>query len=233
MIPSLIRSTLRRVASKVPVGTALPIVVGPLAGMKWYAGAAAGGGNGLSVCFNLSEPRQLRKAAELSRGADLCFDFGANAGQYSLLFSRNAKRVVAVEPLPRNLDWLRQVLDLNNAANVTVIAAAVTSSCGAGFLEQGENCALGKLASCGIPVACVTADSIAADSGMPAVIKIDVEGAELEVLHGAENILKSRHPAILLSTHGAAVKQQCMAYLSRFHYRMEPFADDENDFYCF
>lgn len=226
----MVRSFFRLAASAVPVGVSVPILTGPLAGMRWYAGAGAGDGKGLSTCFNLGEPKQLRRAAELSRGKNICFDIGANVGLYSLLFSRNAKSVFALEPLLRNLYWLYRVLDKNKVGNVTVVPAAVSSSLELALFQQGENCSLGRLSSNGIPVPCVSVDGIAAIVGMPDVIKIDVEGAELSVLRGAENVLCSHHPAILLSTHGEAIKLECVEYLSRFGYKVEPL--DGNDFCC-
>jgi FkbM family methyltransferase len=224
------RRLLRTFASAIPEGWPIPIVAGPLRGAIWYSGAAAGDGKGLSVCLNLCEPQQLHTALELSKGA-ICFDVGANVGLYSLLFSRVAESVYAFEPLPRNLFWLYRTMARNRATNVTIIPAAVSSDVGIVSFQEGDNCAAGKIAAGGVPVPCVSIDSIASKVGVPDVMKIDVEGAELSVLQGASTVL-THHPTILLSTHGEAVKDECLDYLSTFGYGSAPLDAAATEFLC-
>jgi FkbM family methyltransferase len=209
----------------VPAGTRVPILRGPLTGSTWYAGAAAGEGKGLSPCFNLCETEQLKLAAELSRGAGVCFDIGANVGLYSLLFARNARRVFSFEPVPRNLAWLQRTIAANKLMNVTIIPAAVSSKLEIASFQQGNNCAMGKLSDIGdMPALCVSVDDIVEKLGaIPDLVKIDVEGGELAVLRGAEQTLRRRAPKILLSTHGPTLKAACLEYLGSLGYlRVEP-----------
>lgn len=217
----MIRSLFRAIARAVPTGTKVLILRGPLAGSSWYSGAAAGEGKGLATCFNLSEPQQLKRADELSKGANICFDIGANVGLYSVLFAKNAMRVFAFEPVPRNLAWLQRVIGANRLTNVTIIPAAVSSRLEIASFHQGQNCAIGKLSDTGdMPVLCVSVDAIVDKIGaVPDLLKIDVEGAELTVLHGAERTLKKHAPKILLSTHGPAMKIACLEYLRSLGYR--------------
>ena len=48
---------------------------------------------------------------------------------------------------------------------------------------------------------------------IPDLLKIDVEGAELSVLKGAEKVLRSEHPIILLSVHSDQLRKDCLEYL--------------------
>ena len=56
-------------------------------------------------------------------------------------------------------------------------------------------------------------------------MKIDVEGAEVGVLHGAKNLLTKVKPVIFLSLHGEELKTVCMGILKGYGYefrQMEP-----------
>jgi FkbM family methyltransferase len=59
-------------------------------------------------------------------------------------------------------------------------------------------------------------DFVAAGNPAPNIIKIDVEGAEAEVLLGAKTIMNSIRPVVLVEVHGAnefsAVKQAFESY---------------------
>jgi chemotaxis response regulator CheB len=45
-------------------------------------------------------------------------------------------------------------------------------------------------------------DAIAAGAPAPDVIKLDVEGSEVDVLAGASRLLETRRPAVICETHG-------------------------------
>ena len=53
---------------------------------------------------------------------------------------------------------------------------------------------------------------------VPALMKIDVEGAELYVLRGAKALLREHHPAILLSIHSDDLRRDCLEYLREIGY---------------
>ena len=59
-------------------------------------------------------------------------------------------------------------------------------------------------------------------------MKIDVEGAELQVFFGAKKILSDSRPVIFLSTHGVDIHNQCCAFLTSLNYLLEPI--DENKY---
>lgn len=148
-------------------------------------------------------------------------DIGANVGGYSVLLGRwvgDAGRVFAFEPSPEAYEGLCAHLRMNGLTNrVTALPSAVGGNVGTlPFIVEataGEGRLAGRpsaRASLDVPV--TTVDTFCAEAGVtPDFIKVDVEGAELDVLRGArETIARTRgrlglfvefHPA-LWSEHG-------------------------------
>lgn len=214
-------SVIRKLASSlVPNGLPIPVVRGPLRGRKWIAGAAAGGGKGLSIVINETEPDQLALALKLFPENGVAFDIGANVGLYSLLLSSKASKVIAFEPLPRNIRYLARTLEVNNITNVLIVPCAVAESMSLLAFADGENCALGHLSEAGEqPVVSVSCDEFSARFELiPDLIKIDVEGAEELVLRGARNILSNHKPTVLLSIHSDELRDSCIRFLQRLGY---------------
>ena len=214
-------SLIELAASLVPTGMKLPILGGPLRGCRWIAGAAAGCGKGLSVVLHRAERAQLELARSWVTPQSVCFDIGANVGLYTLLFGRYGGRVVAFEPLPRNLQYLSRTVEINRLRNVTIVPWAVSDKVELTRFELGENCALGRLGSGGSqPVACVSVDEFIDRYGLvPDVMKIDVEGAEAAVLAGCGRLFQRCRPRILLSVHSADLRRQCLDVLAAAGYR--------------
>jgi FkbM family methyltransferase len=129
--------------------------------------------------------------------ASVCVDIGANIGLYTCIAASRGKHVLAVEPLARNLELLYRNIKANNFTEVEVFPLGLTSRTGVeriyGFgvgasLVQGW---AGSLRNSYKLVAVSTLDLILNSrfEGLPLLIKMDVEGLELEVLKGAEQTL--------------------------------------------
>ena len=132
------------------------------------------------------------------RPGDVVFDVGANLGAYTLLFAQWAGpegRVFAFEPAPQPYQGLRQLLDANGiTSRVTPIQAAVSASEGtAVFFASGTDGASRIVDGAGegtISVATVTIDAVCRrEHVLPRFIKVDAEGAELDVLRGARETI--------------------------------------------
>ena len=129
---------------------------------------------------------------------DIVFDVGANLGAYTLLFAQwvgRSGRVFAFEPAPEPLDGLRRLLDANEVSSrVTVLNAAVSATDGtATFFADGVD-GTSRLVNASVvgavTVPTVTIDTICRRENVrPALIKIDAEGAELDVLRGARETI--------------------------------------------
>ncbi|MBA2378650.1 MAG: FkbM family methyltransferase [Blastocatellia bacterium] len=236
-----LRSVGRFVFGRMMPRAAYPVVRGPLKGARFVLGAFAGAGGGATVYFNQLEPEQTAAmAAEIAPGS-LVFDVGANAGYYTILASRLAGpdgRVVAFEPLERNLAYLQRHVEMNRAENVTVLASACSDVSGTATFEIGENIAMGRLsdaapAGASVTVPTVTLDEIAERLGLtPDVIKLDVEGAEMAVLKGAGGIFERAKPTVFLSTHSNELRTECLAWLEARGYAATPLmgGDDPHEF---
>jgi FkbM family methyltransferase len=193
-----------------------------LRGSRWIAGA------GLHSCWLGTFERSKRRLfADETRSGHVVFDVGAQAGYYSLLASRlvgPTGTVVAIEPLPSNLVNLRRHLALNNATNVTVVAAAAADHGGTAAFEAEASGYMGRLASRGdLEVEVRTLDEIAEAHGvMPDLIKMDVEGGETEALAGARRILTEGRPLVFLATHGPVPHAGSCELLTNLGYRLRP-----------
>jgi hypothetical protein len=63
----------------------------------------------------------------------------------------------------------------------------------------------------------------------PNLIKMDIEGGEVDALVGAERILRAHRPVILLATHGWARHQECCRFLRGLGYALEGLAGGDPD----
>jgi FkbM family methyltransferase len=152
------------------------------------------------------EPDALACREYLKPG-DVAIDVGANWGSYTKVFSECVGpegSVHAVEPVPETFEYLRYNVEHLKLKNVSLHQVAAENRSGTArmtiplwhggrrniyeshFAEDGE-----------IEVRSERLDDLFHDV-KPALIKIDVEGADLEVVKGATNLLKSYHPVLLV-----------------------------------
>ena len=133
---------------------------------------------------------------------DIVVDVGANIGFYSCLASAYGKHVLAFEPSPRNLRFLYQNLRQNGYSNVEVFPMGVGGQCGLGLIHgfggiasfvKGWGQGDAKHSEI-VPITTLDTALCGRFHGDRMVIKIDVEGFELEVLKGATGLLQRRPP---------------------------------------
>lgn len=131
-------------------------------------------------------------------GNELVFDVGANAGHRAVIFAAIAKRVICLEPDPTSVETLR--VRFSNRKRIEIVAKGVADREGElEFKQFSDGCALntfsdkwvenretslGLSALRSIKVPITTLDQLIDQYGQPNLIKIDVEGFELQVLHG-------------------------------------------------
>jgi len=142
---------------------------------------------------------------DLLSPGEVVFDVGANIGWFSLLAARRvnpAGHVVAFEPSLENAACVQRNAVSNGLGNVTVIPAAVSDR--DGWVSFDANSSLkGKLSDEGQAIVpAVSLDSWLDGREPPSVVKIDVEGAEIQVLRGMAGILKSVKPTLIIELHG-------------------------------
>jgi FkbM family methyltransferase len=143
-------------------------------------------------------------------------DVGANIGLYGFLFRAHVSAgvVTMFEPDPRNAALIIRTLTKNGISNIQLLQAAASDVSGTvTFLVDDLSGATGAIdrGAAGTPfvslhhnttprsisIKSVLLDDIYSGADDPELIKIDVEGAELKVLHGAKNLLARSQPAII------------------------------------
>ena len=159
---------------------------------------------------------------------DVVFDVGANVGFYTLVSSAlvgSTGQVVAFEPLPRNLYFLRAHLSMNHIDNVTVIDKAVADQTGIVKFKRHESRSMGRISDEGdTSVGAVCLDELIQKSVLPSpcCIKMDVEGGEYRALTGIREFLSHSHPVIFLSTHGRGIHADCCRLLRQCKFDLIP-----------
>jgi FkbM family methyltransferase len=141
-------------------------------------------------------------------------DIGANVGFYTVLFAKIINRdnkVLAVEPAPLVLEYLRRNIERNGCTKSVLIfegvAANVKGDSQINIIPGMEEfSSIGKIVhpyvtgkkSMSLEVKGDTVDNLVRDFGLrPGFIKIDVEGAEYLVLEGAINTIQTHRPTIV------------------------------------
>jgi FkbM family methyltransferase len=181
---------------------------------------------------------------ERLKPGDTYVDIGANFGLHTMLSAHyigSEGKIIAFEPVPENLRLLRRNLKLNGFDAYSEVFECALTAEGRGDMEMTIEPGLSPAASLAenfegekILVPTRTLDEcLDQDGSVPTLIKIDVEGAEHEVLKGAKNTLK-RGPALLIEVHTFALPafhsspQQLTKYLAEFGYVEEHLCDMES-----
>lgn len=171
---------------------------------------------------------------------DVFVDIGANFGLHTLYAAKlvgEEGQVFAFEPVPSNLKLLYRNITLSKVdKQVRVIPNAVSNGSEA-FLEfyvpPDEVAVTASLRPTQhdsdtqvVQVANVRLDDYWQDINLPIrMIKIDVEGAELDVLHGAEKLLSQWQPILVIEVHGFALPSfgatvtELRSFLKQFGYQ--------------
>ena len=207
----------------------VPIFKGPLKGRKFGLFTSS------KYIRGTYEANEVASFLRFIKKGDTVLDVGAHAGYYSLLAANHVGKdgkVISIEPHPLNLTYLWNHFKINNVQNATILDCAVgsmnrwvsfdtSSGTGRARVEQTSSKS-SKL------IEMKTLDYLFERGliGKPKVIKMDVEGAELEALEGARTLIHSSRPAFVLSTHGHTTKAKCIQFLAEIGYRISLLGDD-------
>jgi FkbM family methyltransferase len=152
------------------------------------------------------------------------FDIGAFEGLLTLFFARQAKQVVSYEPNSRSHQRLVENVRLNGLRNVLIRKVGL----GAGERKSNlvwsptmpggasaEQAIAGGIQTSGKrlhaeEVIITTLDKEMATASLPApdLIKVDIEGLELEALEGATRTLRQHSPKLFLEMHGETMSEK-------------------------
>ena len=137
-----------------------------------------------------------------AEGGDIVIDGGGCWGDTALYFADRAPKgkVFVFEFEPRNLEVLRRNLERNSrlAERIEIVEGALWSKSGEElhFSDAGPGTRIGTGS---IAVESISIDDFAAQLPRVDFIKLDVEGAEIPVLQGAQNTIRSFAPKLAVS----------------------------------
>lgn len=201
-------------------------LLAPLSRRMTAGDSTIGRGAGAGLRFNAAgtnpgyvigttEPLVQQELVAMCEPGATVYDVGANVGFFTILAARfvgEQGRVVAFEPIPPFADALRHNIGLNDFTNVTVLQTAVGRSRGQAEFMIGDVPGGSRLAgSAGtwgatahVTVDVAVVDELLAEDDLPApaVVKMDIEGAEVEALAGMRETLRRHRPVLLIETHG-------------------------------
>lgn len=188
-----------------------------------------------------------RLYSEFIRPGDLVFDIGAHLGDRSSAFAALGARVVALEPQPLLLRWLKRLT--RNQPGIECLPLAVGRAPGEAELALSlRNPTVASLDSRwreklsttttgfrhvrwedSVTVTVTTLDELIAQYGRPSFCKIDVEGFEVEVLAGLSEPLLALSFEFVNGTLDQAL--QCLEELERLgRYELNVIAGEQRRF---
>ncbi|RYG05727.1 MAG: FkbM family methyltransferase [Chitinophagaceae bacterium] len=189
------------------------------------------------------ERRELNFLRNTLKPGDVFIDVGANVGLFTLMASKLVGangRVYAFEPFSKSYDNLQLNISLNKFSNIIAEKLAVTDQekdMILGFDEMDQNSGMvSEFAEFGAGhenVHAITLDDYFSEfNGSLKMIKIDIEGGELNALRGMRSILLKHKPIllieleeILLMKAGAGIKA-VGEFMDETGYKSVPFEND-------
>lgn len=136
------------------------------------------------------------------------YDLGAHQGFLSVFAANrvgNAGKVYSFEPFPYNFSFLKENIQVNNITNVKTFQAAVSNKAGkikfSNSIHDTANTYLSQsptFSDSFLEVNAVSLDELIESKEItpPDFIKIDVEGAEFDVLQGAQKLFSIYSPVV-------------------------------------
>jgi FkbM family methyltransferase len=163
-----------------------------------------------TVCQTLRWENEIGKvlSAEL-KASDVFYDIGANVGYFSLFaLQLGCRKVVSFEPNPDLRAVFLYNLELNHYTEekCRLVHSALAGHVGDFIYQEGplSNSGIGHLVAGsdapGIKVRTETLDHFLENTGLPppTVIKLDVEGWEIDILRGAEKLFEKSPPRLVI-----------------------------------
>jgi FkbM family methyltransferase len=214
----------------------LPVMAGPLKGYLWSTASSYD-----YILGEYEDPDTMKLFLSWLKPDSVFYDVGANVGFHALTANRiiNSGKIYAFEPMPAVREIfgkhisLNQKLIISNTIKLLPIAISneekqvefsndVEHRDGNTYIKESyvfsgtEN---------KITVQCRSIDGLIKQGyDKPGIIKIDVEGAEYDVLIGAKDTLQQCQPNILLATHDChlpGVQEKCVLFLQELGYHLQ------------
>jgi FkbM family methyltransferase len=160
--------------------------------------------------YGLMEMEEMAFVLHYLNSSDTFYDIGANVGSYSILAGLHKEcKTYAFEPHPKTFGYLKRNISLgNNSDNVILLNIGLGSKKGVVNFTSDQDTANHVATQQDTNVIEVDI-SVLDDLNIhpPSIIKLDVEGFELEVLRGATSTLNNDElKAIIIELNGSGVR---------------------------
>lgn len=140
-----------------------------------------------------------------NRQNDIFLDIGCHSGYYPTLFKNYFKKIIGFEPSTKCINILKKI-DIDNFyyhqyfvgdENISVVAG--DSENGYSFYSDNSNHKQSNLKN----MSQITIDKFCKNENLENItaIKIDIDGMDLKVLYGGEEIIKSNRPSIIIENY--------------------------------
>lgn len=201
-----------------------------------------------SLLYGTFEKAELNFVSRYVRQGDTAFDIGANVGIFSVVLGAavgKSGHVVAIEPVSENVARLKKNLAKNDLDNVNVMPVAFGAAEGRLLLNLASDAAYHSLGAVEktfradeeVFVEVRRLDDVWREMGCPVVsfVKMDVEGAESDVLRGATAFLEACRPVLLIEANTKGQLEELRVRLGAFgyvHIHPQGFVPHNHVFYC-
>ncbi len=177
------------------------------------------------LAYGIREPFSTQVMKEALKPGQVVVDVGANIGYYALLEAKTVGekgRVYCLEPAPENVEILRRNIAANGYENIEVLhaAAGAASKEGKLYLSSSHNQhamlaenVRGAVGS--VPVQMVSLDDFMRDKPFPSLVRMDVEGYELDILRGMKDLFATGKPMqLFIEIHCFFLKEKVLDLLA-------------------
>ena len=200
------------------------------------------------LLFGTHEPLSTKALQMELKQEMICLDIGANIGYYATMESHSvgkSGRVIAIEPFPINFSFLKRNMDLQKTSNYEVHNFAI------GNVESEINFLISKKSNLSrvvqegekIPDGCEliriplkSIDKLVEEKKLEKLdlLRMDVEGYELQILEGSRNTIRKFKPMIQIEIHtkilGPKNLKKVLNDLKNFEYEIKYYVPREIDF---
>ena len=164
----------------------------------------------LGYLLGTAEPYLQQIIRDYVAPGDTVYDIGANIGYVSLSMAKRVGtdgRVIAFEPVARNIDVFRRNIELNQIENIQLLEVAASDHSGEAIIRLAENLATASLvwhrdnpSATELHIKTVAVDELveAGELSYPTFVKIDVEGSEGLALQGMRRVIAAAKPVLFI-----------------------------------
>ncbi len=165
------------------------------------------------------EPQTFKFFHENIKSGDTVLDIGGHIGLFAVVTAQIVGpegKVFTFEPTPFTRTVLQEVVEINGCSDIVEVRGeAVSSKRGetvfydtGSEISNANSLVRSELSKTEIPITLISVDEFVRERGLGiSCIKIDVEGAEMDVLIGAREVFTNQRPTARLGLHPVFIEK--------------------------